>query len=377
VILFVVSTLAVATLFYTYFGYAIVIGVLARLFPLRTNSDESWTPLVSTLIPVYNAASYLPAKLDSLLALDWPADKLEILVYSDGATDETESIAEQYAARDPRVRLIRGGKRAGKPTAVNRMLTEARGEVLLMTDIRQPLEPGCLRALVRRLAPAEVACVSGNLTLPTTAGAGVYWRYENWLREQEAKFRSMLGVTGPIYVVRKADLPGIPGDTILDDMWIPMRLRLAGRRLLFAKDAIAHDQVFDDDREFGRKVRTLAGQYQLLGLLPGLLSPIANPSWFEFWSHKIMRLLCPWALLTLFITLPLGCWYWQRPHCTCEMDSALYGLAALAQFGFYFLALIGGRAGKLGAVARTFVVLNVAAVVGLWRQLRGAQRITW
>jgi len=372
------SALAIGLLFYTYFGYPILIGLLARLFPRRERprSDAgSWTPKVSTLIPVFNAASYLPKKLDSLLALDWPTDRLEIFIYSDGADAETEALAEAYARRDPRVHLVRGGERAGKPTAVNRMLELATGEVLLMTDIRQPLEPGCLRALVRALEPVEVACVSGNLVLPTTAGAGVYWKYESWLRDQEARFRSMLGVTGPIYVIRKADLPGLPADTILDDMFIPLRLRLAGRSLLFARDAIAHDQAFDDEREFGRKVRTLAGNYQLLGLLPGLLSPLSNPSWFEFMSHKICRLLCPWALLALFVALPLG--YWGSAQRLDAGAGLLYCMAALAQLGFYALALLGGRLGKLGAVARTFVVLNAAALLGLWRHLRGAQRVTW
>ena len=362
-------SLSLATLAYTYFGYPIVIGLFARLFPRRAApEDPAWTPKVSALIPVYNASSYLTAKLESLLGLDWPADKLEIWIYSDGATDDTEAVAEAYAARDPRVHLLRGGARAGKPTAVNRMLEVATGEVLLMTDVRQPLERDCLRALVRRLAPSDVACVSGNLTLPTTAGAGVYWRYENWLRNQEARFRSMLGVTGPIYVIRKADLPGLPSETILDDMWIPLRLRLQGRRLLFAADAIAHDQAFDDEREFGRKVRTLAGQYQLLGQLPALLFPWSNPSWFEFASHKLMRLVCPFALVALFFS---SAWL------AVSTRALVPHLILIGQIAFYLLAAAGEKAGKLGQVARTFVVLNYAAIVGLWRHLRGAQRITW
>ena len=367
----VLAAVSLAAILYTYLGYPIVLVLLARLFPRRIATDESWTPMVTALIPAFNAAAYLPAKLDSLLALQWPADKLQILVYSDGATDETDAIASEYAARDPRVQLVVGGARAGKPTAVNRMLALATGEVLLMTDIRQPLERGCLRALTTRLAPPEVACVSGNLVLPTTAGAGVYWRYENALRNYEARFRSMLGVTGPIYVIRKVDLPGIPADVVLDDMWIPLRLRLQGRLLLFAENAIAHDQVFDDEREFGRKVRTLAGQYQLLGKLPGLLAPWSNPSWFEFASHKIMRLVCPWALALLFVSLPLATAMEHGPLLL------VLGLVSLGQLAFYAVALLGERAGKVGQVARTFVVLNAAAVVGLWRQLRGGQRITW
>ncbi|MEO6951076.1 MAG: glycosyltransferase family 2 protein [Polyangia bacterium] len=367
----VVATVALTAILYTYLGYPIVLLVLSRLFPQRVVTDASWTPRVTALIPAYNAASYLPAKLDSLLALDWPADRLQILVYSDGATDETDAIARDYAERDARVQLVVGGTRQGKPTAVNRMLELASGEVLLMTDIRQPLERGCLRALTTRLAPPEVACVSGNLLLPTTAGAGVYWRYENALRNHEARFRSMLGVTGPIYVIRKADLPGIPKDMILDDMWIPLRLRLQGRKLLFADDAIAHDQAFDDEREFGRKVRTLAGQYQLLGKLPGLLAPWSNPSWFEFMSHKIMRLVCPWALLALFVSLPVATAMEHGPLLP------VLALVSIGQLGFYGLAILGDRGTKLGQVARTFVVLNAAAVVGLWRQLSGAQRVTW
>jgi hypothetical protein len=357
-----------AVLFYAYVGYPIVLGLLARWFPRPpAPEDSNWTPLVSALIPVHNAASYLGGKLDSLLAIDWPTDRLEIWVYTDGATDESVAIAETYAAREPRVHLMRGGARAGKPTAVNRMLEVANGEVLLMTDVRQPLEPGCLRALVRRLAPAEVACVSGNLVLPATAGAGVYWRYESWLRDREARFRSMLGVTGPIYVVRKEDLSPLPADVILDDMWIPLRLRLAGRVLDFAADGIARDQVFDDEREFGRKVRTLAGQFQLIGRLPALLWPWSNPSWFEFVSHKVMRLVCPFALLVLFVLLPLS----------AVRGDPVTRLLAAGQLGFYALATLGGMAGMLGRVARTFVVLNAAALVGLLRYLRGAQKITW
>ncbi|MCA1663380.1 MAG: glycosyltransferase, partial [Myxococcales bacterium] len=130
----VVAWVALAVLAYTYAGYPLLVALLARVWPLRTRVDGAWTPMVTACIPVYNAARYLPAKLDSLLALDWPRDKLEILVYSDGATDGSDAIAEDYARRfDGVVRLLRAEARAGKPTAVNRMRREARGDVLLMT----------------------------------------------------------------------------------------------------------------------------------------------------------------------------------------------------------------------------------------------------
>jgi biofilm PGA synthesis N-glycosyltransferase PgaC len=372
-----VALIALAILVYTYVAYPVLIAVLARIAPAKLRTDENWLPSVTACIPIHNAASYLQNKVDSLLALDYPRDRLEIILYSDGSTDGSDELARRYAADHPTVvKYLRAEARAGKPAAVNRMRREARGEVLLMTDVRQPLEPGALRALVRLLSDERVACVSGNLTLPGSAGAGVYWRYENWIRASEARFRSMLGVTGPIYVIRKRDLVDLPGDIILDDMWIPMRLRLQRRRLAFCPQAVAHDQAFGDEREFGRKVRTLAGNYQLLARLPRLLVPILNPSWLEFVSHKIMRLVCPWALIVLL----LGSLAAAAPLHTVAFAPDLVWLMralALGQLFVYLLALAGPRAGRAGVVYRTFFVLNWAALVGLWRFLRGTQKVTW
>ncbi|MEJ7733539.1 MAG: glycosyltransferase family 2 protein [Polyangiaceae bacterium] len=370
-----VALACMAVLAYTYLGYPVLVVLLSRLFPMKARSDTTYRPHVSALIPVYNARQFVADKVESLMGCDYPADKLEVLVYSDGSDDGSDACVEELAARFPgRVRLVRGDKRSGKPTALNVMRQQARGEVLLLTDIRQPLSRNAVSDLVARLADPEVGCASGNLVLRGATGAGFYWHYENAIRKAEARFRSMCGVTGPLYAMRRADLPEVPADTILDDMWIPMRLRLAGKRLVLCEQAIAWDQAFDDEREFGRKVRTLAGNYQLLSRLPGLLFPFVNPIWFETFSHKLLRLVCPWVLALLLAATVIavaarsgvgpGGWGWA--------DVLLGGEAAFA-----LLTLLGSRAGKLGNVARTFVVLNWAAVVGLGRFLRGAQRITW
>jgi cellulose synthase/poly-beta-1,6-N-acetylglucosamine synthase-like glycosyltransferase len=367
---------SVVLLAHTYVGYPLLVALLGRLFPLRTNVDPQWLPTVSAVIPVYNAARYIGRKLDSLLALDYPADRFEILVYCDGSLDRSAAIVREYAARDPRVRLIEGTKRLGKPHALNVMREAARGEVFLMTDIRQPLARGALRALVARLSDPRVGCVSGNLVLKGKSAAGLYWRYENWIRNSEAQFRSMVGATGPIYVVRRADLAPLPVDVILDDQWIPMRLRLQGRRLLLCLEAQAFDSAFDDRREFGRKVRTLAGNYQLFTRLPVLLVPFVNPSWFETVSHKLLRLAAPWVLAVLFVSSAVcafsPAWAVGGP----AWSLALRALFA-AQLVFYLAALAGATLGRLGALARGFVVLSAAAVVGLWRYARGAQKVTW
>jgi Glycosyl transferase family 2 len=332
-----VAVFCVLVLGYTYLGYPMLIGLLARLRPRPTHLIPGWEPTVTVCVAAYNVALTLDAKIASLLAQRYPRDKLEILVYSDGSTDGTDDLVRLWAQRDPRVRLLRGTRRQGKPTGLNRMREAARGEVLLITDARQPLAPGALRALLDVLADPGVG--------------------------------SVVGMTGPIAALRKSDLGLLPADLILDDVWIPMRLRLRGRKVLFAEDAIAYDRAFEDDREFARKVRTLAGNYQIFARMPALLSPAANPSWFETVSHKVMRLVCPWALLTLFLASAAG---------LAATDGAVgWQLLFGAQIAFYGAAIIGRRAGKVAGVARTFLVLHVAALVGLYRYLTGQQKVTW
>jgi cellulose synthase/poly-beta-1,6-N-acetylglucosamine synthase-like glycosyltransferase len=366
---------ALAIVAYTYVGYPLLIAALARLWPRPPRPDAQFSPTVTAIIPMYNARAYVGAKLDSLLAQDYPADRLEILVLSDGSDDGSDEVVRDYARRHPGLRLLRAEARGGKPRAVNRMRREASGEVLLMTDIRQLLAPGTVRALVTELADPRVACVSGNLVLTGSHGAGFYWRYESWIRGSEARFRSMVGVTGPIYVIRAADLTDLPEDTILDDMWVPMRLRLAGRPSLLCASALAYDEAFPDEREWGRKVRTLAGNYQLFWRMPRLLLPFANPSWLETFSHKILRLVCPWALFALAAASVAALLY-PPPGCGAAVRAMMAALVA-GQALFYLLALAGPRAGRLAGVARTFVVLHAAAVAGLLRFLGGRQRITW
>jgi poly-beta-1,6-N-acetyl-D-glucosamine synthase len=366
------ALISLAVLVYTYFGYPVVLAALARLYPLRVTPDPEYRPLVSVCIAVHNGGEYLDAKLESLASQDWPPHKLEFLIYSDGSTDNTEAVAKQWASRDRRVKLVRGEQRSGKPTGLNRLRDISTGEVILITDVRQPLDSGAVRALVEQLADPRVGCVSGNLVLRGAKGSGAYWKYEKFIRIKEGTFRSVVGMTGSIAAIRKADLPRLPRDLILDDVWIPMRLRLEGRLILFCEEALAFDVAFEDDREFGRKVRTLAGNYQLFAWMPALLSPFANPSWFETVSHKLLRLVSPWALAALVIACLTASF--------TETDQAWRAVAGTLLAGqslFYLAATIGPRIGKLGNLARTFVIMNAAAVVGLWRFLTGKQQVTW
>ncbi|MGB8293943.1 MAG: glycosyltransferase family 2 protein [Polyangia bacterium] len=372
-VLEIVAAAALILLAYTYFGYPLLLGVLARLFPWRPRPDATWEPTVSLCVAAYNAEPYIEAKLRSLLGQDYPADKVEILVYSDGSTDTTESIVAAWAQRDSRISLMRGETRQGKPTALNHMREQATGEVLVMTDARQPLDSGALRALLPLLAAPEVGCVTGNLVLDGAEGSGAYWRYENWIRKQESRFGSLVGVTGALAALRRRDLGPLAVDLVLDDMWIAMQTRRRRARVLLAEGAIVHDLAFSDEREFGRKARSLAGNYQLFWRMPGLLLPLVNPSWFETVSHKVSRLLCPWALLALLLACAAG----AAGLSSEGTPRAALSWLLLAQIVFYALAGLGARAGRIGVLARTFVVLNAAALVGLWRFLAGRQKITW
>ena len=142
---------------------------------------------------------FLKQKINSLLCQDWPQDKLDILIYCDGDKDGTMDLAHEISDKEPRIRVLVDHTRKGKPTAINMMKHEAQGEVLLMTDVRQVLEPDVLKVLISYLADPSVGCVSGNLKLKGSTGAGVYWKYENAIRKAEGQFQGLVGVTGPIF----------------------------------------------------------------------------------------------------------------------------------------------------------------------------------
>lgn len=368
-----IACLAVAVLAYTYFGYPLLVSLRARWAPQRT-PEPAWEPMVSVLMSVHDAADRVGLKIENLQALDWPADRIEFLIYSDGSSDTTDDIVRAYAAKDSRIRLVRGEVRRGKPTALNRLRALASGSVLVLTDVRPLLDAGAVRALVQSLARPDVGCVSGNLELAGDTGAGAYWRYEKLIRRSESKTGAMVGVTGAVYAVRKSDFPELPTDVILDDVWVPLNVAMRTRRRIeLSEEARAYDDAFDDDREFARKVRTLAGNYQLVHKLPVLLDPAANPLWFGLVSHKLLRLVCPWALAAL----PVACSLAALDPSAGDGTRVVAGALLLGQLSFYALAGLGPRAGRIAGISRSFVVLNAAAVVGLWRFTRGTQKVTW
>lgn len=329
---------------YVLFGYPLLLAWLARR-ETQSVRKEFQPRSVSVLLAVHNGERHLAAKLDSLLALDYPRDLLEILLLDDGSTDGSGAIALAYAGRDQRIHW-HSGPRRGKWRALNMGLEHARGEILFFTDVRQPLAPSALRELISRFADPSVGCVSGELEI-AGGGAGLYWRYEKFIRKAQARIDSVIGATGAVYAQRRVLCSPLPPDTILDDVHFPLQAFFAGYRVVFEEAAKAWDEPTALDREFQRKTRTLAGNYQLIAAFPALLTT-RNRMLFHFLSHKFARLLLPFALLAaLGLSLVLGLWW----------------LAAIQMLVYV-----------LPGPARTFTVLMAAtlcAVSYLWRGPKG------
>ncbi|WP_297921921.1 glycosyltransferase family 2 protein [Metallibacterium sp.] len=296
---------SVVLLVYTYAGYPALVWLLARLRPRRVDRRVQ-TPSVSVVMAVRNGAGELAAKLANLDLLDYPRAQVQIIVACDGCTDGSADVAR--GAGDARVQVLEFAARRGKAACLNDAVAAATGDVLLMTDVRQQFEPPALRALVANLADPLVGAAGGELQFRDAdtgfaKSVDAYWRYEKFIRNAESRSGSTIGVTGAIYIMRRSLFTAIPAGTVLDDVLIPMQVARAGWRVVFEPAAVAWDWPSQEPAaERRRKVRTLAGNYQLVQLAPWLLAPWRNPLWLRFASHKLLRLLAPWLLLLMALS---------------------------------------------------------------------------
>jgi cellulose synthase/poly-beta-1,6-N-acetylglucosamine synthase-like glycosyltransferase len=354
---------------YTYLGYPALLAVLARIRRPAVRTIAGPWPSVSIVVAVHNEAAAIRARITDCLRLAYPGS-LEVVVVSDGSTDATDRLLAEEAARHPgRVRWGVFQGRVGKSEALNRGVAMASGEIIVFTDARQRFDPAAVLQLVANFEDPSVGAVSGELLLEEPAQArhagGLYWRLEKWIRKAESRLDSVVGATGAIYAIRRSLYIPLPPGTILDDVLTPMRIALRGYRVLFEERAVATDVATERmDQEFHRKVRTLAGNYQLMWLLPALLLPWRNRLWWQYVSHKVCRLAAPFCLIALMIASTV-----------LSTVSALYAALFLAQLIAYGLAfagwlLDGRRASRFTTVPLTFVMLNAAAVVALVQFLR-------
>lgn len=358
---FWVSAVAMA---WVWLGYPMALAVW-RCLAARPVCKGDHEPRVTVVVAAHNEAGHIEAKIHNCLhEQDYPPDRLRMVVSLDGPTDGTDRIVHGLAD-EPRLKVCHSERRRGKAAALNAAMERVEGEIVVFADARQRFEPDAVRNLVAPFGDASVGAVSGELVLHETddqggadrgrrmsgagetedggktddgdagadrpGGVGLYWRYEKLLRRMESDIHSTLGATGAIYAIRRDLLAPIPEETLVDDMMIPLRVVLQGRRIVFEPAARAHDRVCEPQREFRRKVRTLAGNYQLMTLMPELLDPRRNPVFLQLVSHKLGRLAVPWLLATLYVS-----------SLVLHLDAGgLYSLAFYGQTAWYFLAVWG------------------------------------
>ena len=354
------------------YSYALY-PLLLRLAPKRRElpcADPLEWPSVSVLLSVYNEEKYVAARIENLLALDYPAGKLEILIGSDGSDDRTNEIVSRYT--DPRVQLHLITPRGGKPCVLKRLADGAQHELFAFTDANTFWQPDTLKKLARHFVDPRVGGVCGRLVFhgkDARTDEGPYWRLETHLKTRESEVDSCLGANGAIYAIRRAVWPDIPDNTFVDDFVIGMRVRERGLRVLYDTEAVANEELPPSvGHEMTRRIRIGAGDFQALALCWRSLLPWRGLYTWSFWSHKVLRWFGPFFMLGALVA---NIFLLPKP---------IFLVIMILQLLFYALALAGvvvRRKLMLFSVPHYFVVINLALLLGFFRYLTGTQSAAW
>jgi poly-beta-1,6-N-acetyl-D-glucosamine synthase len=360
--------IAVAIPWYAFAGYPLALLALGLVIR-REVRKAPIQPLVSLLIPAYNEARVMARKIANSLALDYPAGRIEIVVVSDGSTDKTVEIARSTDV----LRVIALPMNRGKMAALNAAVPQLRGEIIVFSDASAMLASDSVRRLVENFADSEVGAASGcyRVVKPDEVNIGasedVYWKYEAFIKAHESRLGSTLGAHGHLHAIRRHLYPFPPAETINDDYVIPLSVLGRGFRAVHEPTAV----VYEEAREmtgFQRRIRIVAGNLQQLRHLGQLLKPCRPLPLFFFVSHKVVRLLVPFAMLMAVIANLL------------LLGSPGYRVLLGVQLLFYALAALG-LSGRLRPKALRlpfyFCMVNSAAFFGLYHALTGHRSLTW
>jgi glycosyltransferase involved in cell wall biosynthesis len=362
---------AVGLVAYTYAGYPLLLVVL-RAIVRRPVDRRPVEPFVSILVPAYNESRVIAEKIRNVLAIDYPADRFELVVACDGPSDGTSDIVRGLAD-GVRVRGIIFEQNRGKLHVLNDVVPQLRGEIVAFSDASSMLEPQAIRELVSNFANERVGAVSGVYRVQKKDAAQLgrqedfYWKYEPFLKKPEAALGSILGAHGSLYAIRRDLYPFPRPDTINDDYVIPLRIVQRGYRVAYEPRAVAHEEAHEMGG-FGRRVRIMAGNVEQLREIGPLLWPPRPLMLFFFLSHKAARLVVPAALVTAALAnLAL-------------LDRPLYRALAVLQLAFYSLVALGGFMQLRPKILRLpyyFCMINAAVLVGAYHVARGRHTLRW
>jgi cellulose synthase/poly-beta-1,6-N-acetylglucosamine synthase-like glycosyltransferase len=362
-------------LFWAFIGYPLAVNILSRIYA-KTWQKGPYTGSVSMIIAAHNEEEVIRGKVDNCMALDFTPAKAEIIIVSDGSTDKTNAILSEFEGRSERLRIITYPRRAGKANALNLAVTQANGEILIFGDANvMAHEKGC-QHLLAPFADPDVGVVCGHVLVrprgtQEVAAEGLYMRFEAAVQLAEALLGSMVGVDGALFAMRRELFRPLAPETILDDFSLSMEAPLAGQRIVYEQDALAVEEVVPSAaNEFKRKSRIVAGGWQFLKDFFKSGRSLSLGMWCAFISHKILRWLGPFFLLSLLITNLF------------LLGTSSYRLLFGSQMLFYLLAAVGFA---IKALRRNFIVylpyyfcvVNLAAMQGFLRFLFNGQKAMW
>ena len=363
--------------FYIYFGYPLTMLILAKLSRKSPVNKKDFTPLVSLIIPAYNEEKVIREKLRNSLSLDYPQDRLEIIVISDCSTDRTDKITNEFMPRG--VKLIVQEERKGKIAALNKAVPQAKGEIIVFSDANSIYEKEAIKKLVRNFNDGRVGCVCGELKYITPnassslaqLGEILYWRYEKFLKKKESRLHSLLILNGSIYAIRKELFLPIE-ETLADDFVNSMQIAAKGWSMIYEPEAVAVEKASSLIKEqFKQKSRIIAQGYKATAKLSKVIFSSGWLRIFEFLFHKLLRWLVPLFLASIFVSNLF------------LLNYQFYQVVFILQSIFYLFALIGRvlqkrkKGMKIFYVPFYFCMVNLASVVGLFDFLTNRQKGIW